>query len=353
MIITNSFSHPCVRNISLHVKIVDLTIPSSGHQFINILVSFLTVARVQITYSRFTEARVYLGACFKSCRELMQYVAVLTMQSNSVEAKDWRESVAEHIIATLRVTVAAIEVSLFLCLFKYIIEVYLTFFYFNSCLDTKFSSHPENDPYDSVPSHCVDDMDIVEEFISRQKHYRRTPLDEALRAPLVFASSLRKLLLKPRESFCLNDRLSPPEELKLLNFVTLYCTSFHGLNKLITTPFSFPLTQMSRTILFFWVFTLPMTLMIDSEERYQVAVVVFFVTYGFVGLEYVSIELDDPFGEDANDINSLSMAQAVYEDIYLTLYQMDGREYAERLRCNMKNPNKKKKVTSYGSDKNV
>ena len=26
-----------------------------------------------------------------------------------------------------------------------------------------------------------------------------------------------------------------------------------------------------------------------------------FITYGFLGLEYVSMELDDPFGSDPND----------------------------------------------------
>ena len=29
--------------------------------------------------------------------------------------------------------------------------------------------------------------------------------------------------------------------------------------------------------------------------------IIFFVTYGFVGLEYVAMELDDPFGDDFKD----------------------------------------------------
>jgi predicted membrane chloride channel (bestrophin family) len=84
-------------------------------------------------------------------------------------------------------------------------------------------------------------------------------------------------------------------------------------------------------MLFFWVFTLPMALMNDSAERIQIAIIIFFVTYGFVGLEYVSIELDDPFGNDPNDFNTLRMAQIIYEDIYLTLYQMDGKKNADSL----------------------
>ena len=50
----------------------------------------------------------------------------------------------------------------------------------------------------------------------------------------------------------------------------------------------------------------------------------FFVTYGFVGLEYVSFELDDPFGDDDNDFDNLGMAQRVYEVrlfyVYVCIY---------------------------------
>ena len=32
--------------------------------------------------------------------------------------------------------------------------------------------------------------------------------------------------------------------------------------------------------------------------------VIFLLTYGFVGLELVAIELDNPFGNDPNDFNN-------------------------------------------------
>jgi putative membrane protein len=284
--------------------IIDITIPGAGHSFMSILVAFLTVARVQITFARFMEARGYLGGCFKNCRELMHAVSVLTMASKNEEAKQWRQDVAIQIVATLQVTIAAVE----------------------------FSTRGV-DPYEVVSRDCVpDDIRKVEDFLSRRS-VERTHLDKALRAPLVFASSLRKLLLAPKtDPDCLNEKLVIPEELKLLGYVTGFCDSVHGLIKLINTPFSFPLVQMSTTILFFWIFTLPMALMTDTAERTQIAIIVFFVTYGFVGLEYVSIEIDDPFGTDPNDFDTRGMARGVYEDVYLTLLQMDGKEYAEQFR---------------------
>lgn len=81
-------------------------------------------------------------------------------------------------------------------------------------------------------------------------------------------------------------------------------------------------------------------------------------------VEYVSIELDDPFGSDANDFDCLRMThvsyalasycafnsvlsfyltryysplswQAFFEDTYTTLLDVDGPEAADRLRLKM------------------
>lgn len=35
----------------------------------------------------------------------------------------------------------------------------------------------------------------------------------------------------------------------------------------------------------------------------------FLLTYGFVGLERVSIEMEDPFGNDTNDFDDMGLAQ--------------------------------------------
>jgi hypothetical protein len=53
---------------------------------------------------------------------------------------------------------------------------------------------------------------------------------------------------------------------------------------------------------------------------------------GFIGIEYVSIALDDPFGDDTNDVDEHGMALLVYEDIYLTIFRTDGPVAAFKLR---------------------
>ncbi len=52
----------------------------------------------------------------------------------------------------------------------------------------------------------------------------------------------------------------------------------------------------------------------------------------FIGLECVSVELDDPFGDDPNDFDVLGLIQVVFQDIYICIYDADGEESADKLR---------------------
>lgn len=86
-------------------------------------------------------------------------------------------------------------------------------------------------------------------------------------------------------------------------------TAYHELKRLIETPYPFPLIQMARTFLFAWVFTVPFALLKADYDFYEVFMLGFLLTYGFVGLERVSIEMEDPFGNDTNDFDDMGLAQ--------------------------------------------
>lgn len=62
---------------------------------------------------------------------------------------------------------------------------------------------------------------------------------------------------------------------------------------------------------------------------------VFIVSYGFLGIEYVSIELDDPFGDDPSDMPIEDEAVNVYDDVAIVLMDVDGMEVAKDLRRRM------------------
>ena len=56
------------------------------------------------------------------------------------------------------------------------------------------------------------------------------------------------------------------------------------------------------------------------------------MTYGFIGLEYVAMEMDDPFGEDINDIDIHFMVEQTVEGIVYLLMDTNGEEDALDLR---------------------
>jgi predicted membrane chloride channel (bestrophin family) len=310
--------------------IIDLTIQSnSGHGFISILVSFLVVTRTTITYSRFMEAREHLEDLFRVSRELVQYACAYTLVDKGQKAREWRQKVAYRTILTLRMAVAAAEFR------GYGVNAWETI-HEDEHVDTPLIL-PRNDDEDDDDEEDGDnnnnnngndkkkkknttstdrrrhresignykpgrDTDHAY-FLRELSHGPRSLTDENMRAPIVWVYNLRETLVEMR-----NDPNILPvhpmhvnECLKLNAFAGDLATAFHGLKKLITTPFPFPLVQMTRTFLFFWILSLPFVLVPNYSQLWEICFLMFFVTYGFLGLEYVNMELDDPHGRDPND----------------------------------------------------
>jgi predicted membrane chloride channel (bestrophin family) len=92
--------------------------------------------------------------------------------------------------------------------------------------------------------------------------------------------------------------------------------------------------QMNRTFLYFYIFTVPLTLLEDVKDHYPYMqlIVTVFLTYGFVGLQRIAEELDDPFGNDQNDFNNIAMAQDTFDDVYMMIHGCDGEAAAAMLR---------------------
>eukprot|EP00978_Attheya_sp_CCMP212_P023077 scaffold69917_cov59-Attheya_sp.AAC.2 len=242
-----------------------------------------------------------------SCRELVHHMNVLTMHDRSEGARQWRQDVAYRTILLLRVTIAAID----------------------------FQTEHVNP--NELPELATEEQEeLATEEQQSEIH------DGSFRAPVLLAFNLRKEIMKPRAGGILKGGFRHPcnEEFKMLDYVTDFMKGFQGLKKLITTPFPFPLVQMTRTFLFLWVFTLPTVICYSQDMNrrpFDEALLIFFITYGFIGLEYVAMELDDPFGEDPNDFDDLGMAQLAFEDIYIAIYKLDGDKSAHDLRKRIAN----------------
>ena len=67
---------------------------------------------------------------------------------------------------------------------------------------------------------------------------------------------------------------------------------------------------MARTFLFIWTFSIPLALRGVVDDFVVEIIFVFFLTYGFIGLELVATKLMYPFGDDVNDLNVTGMREA-------------------------------------------
>lgn len=306
----------CIFNTLLTLAIIllkhngiDLTFKDRGHSFMSVLVSFLVVSRNGIVYSRYMEARAYLGDLFRHSRELIQYSAILTMQDDRPGPlmREWRFKLARQTIILLEVTLGFLS----------------------------FRSQGEN-VWDNSTMDEIDKAELrkrfnLQENIIQESVVANSSAEEINgETPIFLLYNLKKLIANH-----VDYNLAPHvnKEMKFYTCVDSFSTAYYGLKRLITTPFPFPLIQMGRTFLFFWVFTLPFALVNDMGEVCVADLaIIFFLTYGYVGLEFVSMEMDDPFGDDENDFNHVGMARAVIEDIYLVVYDSCGGEEASRLR---------------------
>jgi predicted membrane chloride channel (bestrophin family) len=282
---------------------IDITFKSStAHTFMGLLVSFLVVERSRVSYNRFMENRCFLADCYRCCREIIQLGCAYTYMTKTEAAREWRQNLAYRTILLLRVTMDTLEWS---------------------------STHRDRWEIKHDTAYKKEESPHIK-ALRELTHGDRTLVDENFRATLMFEYALRETIMSHPEF--LGYKLHANEYRDLVLVVSQFNKAFHGFRVLVFTPYPFPLVQMTRTFLFFWVYSLPLVLVDQMGSLYSTLLMVFFLTFGFVGIEYVSMTLDDPYGHDVNDVDHNGMAELVFEDVYLTLYKVDGLESAREVK---------------------
>jgi len=276
----------CIANMSITIAIyllkdydiVDLTFEDKGHQILATMVAYLVVSRVSSAYSRFWEARTLLSKALQQCRQLSIHTAAFTRDDKSEKAHSWRRLISKRLVEMLRATINVLE-------------------------DADKTVELVHGPEDGR---------------SKYTEYIDDPTDLAMN--LHVAITLHKEYLE--------EALVIHKELKLHHYVGEFAKYYDDLAKFSATPYPFPTAQMTRIFLFVWMFTLPCALVNESSEPYSIGIIIFFITYGFFGLEFVSIELDDPFGEDPNDLEMRALSTVVIRGIREDLELLAGAKSA-------------------------
>jgi len=239
-----------------------------GHSFMSLAVSYLLVTRTKICLERYMKQRGGLSDLTRTCKELVSHAISFTRFKNAEEdGTKWRCSVAKRTITLLKVIVSVLQYS-----------------------TTKRNVWEIHD----IPNEVKEAL-----LLAVGKSNQRSPLVLTLFLRTVIASHTRKL----------KHKLDVNQELTLLKMTTDILAAYTEILTYINTPYPFPLVQMTRTILIIYIFTLPLALANDVTSLIPYLLLIFFITYGFIGMELICVEIDDPFGDDPNDFDVDAIAK--------------------------------------------
>lgn len=286
--------------------VVDLTFTSQGHTFMSALVTFGIVARSNKVYERYTLYRTHLENSLRSGREIVQHACVITAcRRNDEQAALWRADVAKRTISIIRVSMKV--------------------------LDNISEREGHTDIFENETRDVIDDAKSYLEH-RLNSGYTEHNNDNRLRYHNLLVHGLRRAILSQRMIFGDDEKMHVNEEMKLLQFTDEMIQTWYSLIGLITTPYPYRLVEMGRTFLYFWVYSLPFVLSIVEHEEWQTMLLMFVVTYGYMGIEFVSYELDDPFGSDPNDFDNAYLARIAIDDILNFVYKTDGKVYGDMVK---------------------
>jgi hypothetical protein len=319
---------------------IDLTISEWGHEFMAVLVSFLVISKLTLTMNVYFEFQGSLMQMNQAIRDLVQLACAFTEHHNTADSDllpTWRFDVAYHALLLQMTTVTMLHKTNGLNAWETPGMIESEQFRLKLILEDGSYTHEENEHGSFSKGHS-------REWV----HGHHSDSDLNLRVPVQMAHRLRSTITSHRKIPEAVLHLDTIQEQQLLASVSDFMKGYHAIRKYLTTPIPFPMVQMGRIFLFFYVFTLPFAILSStlSYTSFYLLVIVFIMTYGFLGLELVSIELDDPFGDDPNDLPVVGQAKDVCEDVYLAILDVDGLQAAKKLKTQM---NKTNKYTNWNS----
>lgn len=273
-----------------YYEVADLTFDVGlGYSYLSVLVSFFVISNINTTYNRLWEARDYLGKALFAIATLSMRAALYSAKENGERSKIWRNALKTRLIDLLRTAMYQIQDER------------------ASTLNIMGGGGALDDP-DGGRSKSDTGMLII-------------ALAQIEKKP-VPASAFRLEAAILSHADYLDQPLLIQHEMDLLGRATAFFDAFGGLLKFSTTPRPFPTVQMGRTLLFVWVLSLPFALVTGSDEVSSIvecSFLVFLITYGFIGLTFAEIEMHDPLGKDANDLETTRYMKLIEEDIELFL----------------------------------
>ncbi|VEU40908.1 unnamed protein product [Pseudo-nitzschia multistriata] len=280
----------------------------NGHGLLTLLVSFLVVSKVNLAYDRYRAVREYAGRGSTLLRELIQMAMAISIahSNNNIEnserekeLRQWRLECVEKVKELLNSSVCVLQ-------------------------DRSLAKHfAYNKPVTkSGPSILTSSSSYDSRTVDLNGGSRDEDAETMLLDPLLQIQSLRlHLYCTPAMGFELLERVH------LTNKLQEYATCYTSLLTLASTQLPFPLVQMGRAFLLIWTFSMPLVLLEGPfSDMWSAQTFLFFLTYGFIGLELVSIKLSDPFGSGRDDVPISGIRDAAIQGIDNDLREIAGMQ---------------------------
>ena len=307
---------------------IDLTVNEWGHDFMSILVSFLLITKFNLTLGVYYEMQTNLLKMGRSIRQIVMLACCLTQnQRNQKAASVWRSDVTYRALVLLSATSTMLtrvnDLNAWEAPGVSISELGpLTF---------------QQDSKASKPSYHQQNLSQHPKGIHPRQYEsgHSLPSDLNLRVPTLLAHQLSQTIASPASG---TPQLDAIQIKQLTDQVELFLEGFHGIRVYLNIPLPYSMVQMSRIFLLLYVFTMPFAILSADLKLgdVQVVLLVFIMTYGFMGLELVSTNLEDPFGSDPADLPVIDVTKELMEDVFLMISRVDGLDAALRLRDRMK-----------------
>lgn len=285
----------------------------SGHGLLTLLISFLVISKVTLSYDRYKAVRQYASQAAIALREFIQLVMMVSNKPISNddqerELRHWRLECVSKVTEILDATVCVVKNRL---LAKH--------FSFNKSPPITTDQKVKPKGFGGIT------IDDVETLVSD---------------PLTLVQSLRLHV------YCTPGLdLELLERMHLVNRLQEYTMCYTHLLNLASTPLPFPLVQMGRAFLLIWTFSMPLVLLDGPfSSMWAAQAFLFFLTYGFIGLELVSMKLSDPFGNGRDDVQLSGIRDAALLGIENDLKEMTTMQATiseRRLRFSQQKANNK------------
>eukprot|EP00274_Cyanoptyche_gloeocystis_P003583 CAMPEP_0196653904 /NCGR_PEP_ID=MMETSP1086-20130531/3565_1 /TAXON_ID=77921 /ORGANISM="Cyanoptyche gloeocystis , Strain SAG4.97" /LENGTH=309 /DNA_ID=CAMNT_0041985339 /DNA_START=221 /DNA_END=1150 /DNA_ORIENTATION=+ len=225
-----------------------------------VVIGFMLVFRATLSYNRYWDGRFRIGGVVKTCRDFGRQVQYNVPAGNPEETYEKQE----------------------------VLRLILLFF----VLLVQHLREEQN-------------LDACDPWITERE---RKIITNQPRKPLAIIFMINKKIIK----FVRSNRIHVVQYQHLEDSLSDLTAGFNGTDAIRFTPFPFPFAQTLTIFLVLYCFTAPFVLYPFIGKFTPIGAYV--LALAFFGIYEISLELEDPFGHDANDLNLDDMATALQKD---------------------------------------